>query len=125
MKRRFFGYTARGVPDGPDDGTIAPWGVVASLPFAPEIVLPTIVEMRRLRLGGEHPYGYRLTFNPTFPSADGSARGWICRYFCGLNLGPMIAMIENHRTQLVWNLLRENEHVVAGLRAAGFSGGWL
>ena len=38
----FFDYIARGVPYGPDDGTIAPWAVVASLPFAPEIVLPTI-----------------------------------------------------------------------------------
>ena len=42
VERRFFGYMARGVPDGPDDGTIAPWAVVASLPFAPEIVLPAI-----------------------------------------------------------------------------------
>ena len=33
---------ARGVPDGPDDGTLAPWAVVASLPFAPELVLPSI-----------------------------------------------------------------------------------
>ena len=41
VKRRFFDYVARGVPDGPDDGTLAPWAVVASLPFAPEIVLPT------------------------------------------------------------------------------------
>ena len=37
--RRFFGYAARGVPYGPDDGTIAPWAVLASLPFAPEIAL--------------------------------------------------------------------------------------
>ena len=42
IERRFFDYIARGAPYGPDDGTIAPWAVVASLPFAPEIVLPTI-----------------------------------------------------------------------------------
>ena len=41
-ERRFFDYLARGVPYGPDDGTIAPWAVVASLRFAPEIVLPTL-----------------------------------------------------------------------------------
>ena len=125
VKRRFYGYKARGVPDGPDDGTISPWGVVASLPFAPEIVLPTMEHMRRRHLGGEHAYGYRVTFNPTYPAADGSARGWTCPYFCGLNLGPMIAMIENYRTQLVWQLLRGNPHVRAGFRAAGFTGGWL
>jgi hypothetical protein len=42
VTRRFHGYLARGVPYGPDDGTLAPWAVVASLPFAPEIVLPTL-----------------------------------------------------------------------------------
>jgi hypothetical protein len=42
VKRRFFDYVGRGVPYGPDDGTLAPWAVVASLPFAPEIVLPAL-----------------------------------------------------------------------------------
>ena len=42
VQRRFFDYLARGAPLGPDDGTVAPWAVVASLPFAPEIVLPAI-----------------------------------------------------------------------------------
>ena len=42
IQRRFFDYEARGAPYGPDDGTIAPWAVAASLPFAPEIVLPTL-----------------------------------------------------------------------------------
>ena len=42
IERQFFDYLGRGVPYGPDDGTIAPWAVVASLPFAPEIVLPAI-----------------------------------------------------------------------------------
>src|SRR5256885_8960834 len=42
VTRRFLGYRARAVPYGPDDGTLAPWAVVASLPFAPEIVLPTL-----------------------------------------------------------------------------------
>ncbi len=36
VERHFFGYRARGVPYGPDDGTLAPWGIIASLPFAPE-----------------------------------------------------------------------------------------
>lgn len=41
-KYQFFDYKGRGVPYGPNDGTISPWAVVASLPFAPEIVLPAI-----------------------------------------------------------------------------------
>ena len=45
IPRRFVDYFARGVADGPDDGTIAPWAVAASLPFAPEIVIPTLERM--------------------------------------------------------------------------------
>ena len=125
VRRRFFGYRARGVPDGPDDGTVAPWAVAASLPFAPEIVLPTMEHLLRLELGGPHPYGFRSTFNPTFPSASGDGNGWVSPTFCGLNQAPIILMIENYRTGMVWNMLRDNPHVVAGLRAAGFTGGWL
>ena len=124
-RRRFYGYLARGVPDGPDDGTVAPWAVAASLPFAPEIVLPTIERILRRKLGGEHLYGFRTTFNPSFASARDGGNGWVSPTFCGLNQAPIILMIENYRTGLVWNVLRESSYVVAGLRAAGFSGGWL
>ncbi len=65
--RVFFDYIARGVPYGPDDGTLAPWAVVASLPFAPEIVLPTIENFERMNLREAQMYGYKATFNPTFP----------------------------------------------------------
>jgi hypothetical protein len=123
--RKFFGYRGRGVPDGPDDGTIAPWGAIASLPFAPEIVMPTIAHWRRLQLGGEHRYGFKTTFNPTFPDPGGSPYGWVSPWHCGLDLGPIILMIENYRSGLVWQLLRGCRPVVAGLRAAGFTGGWL
>lgn len=37
IQRSFFDYLGRGVPYGPDDGTLAPWAVVASLPFAPRL----------------------------------------------------------------------------------------
>ena len=37
--RRYFGYMSRGVPYGPDDGTIAPWAMLATLPFAAEAAL--------------------------------------------------------------------------------------
>jgi hypothetical protein len=125
VPRQFFGYRARGVPDGPDDGTIAPWGVIASLPFAPEIVMPTIAHWRQSRLGGTHRYGFKTTFNPTFPDPGGSPHGWVSPWHCALELGPIVVMIENYRSALVWQLLRGSRYVVAGLRAAGFAGGWL
>ena len=125
VPRQFFGYRARGVPDGPDDGTLAPWGVVASLPFAPEIVMPSIAHLWRMGLGGSHRYGFKTTFNPTFPDPSGSPHGWVSPWHCGLNQGPIVVMIENYRSGLVWELVRGCRCVMGGLRAAGFTGGWL
>jgi hypothetical protein len=125
VERRFFDYLARGVSDGPDDGTIAPWAVVASLPFAQEIVLTTLEYFNGLHLADAHPYGFKATFNPTFPVADGSSLGWVSPWHFGINQGPIVVMIENHRSGLVWRLTRNCRPIVAGLRAAGFTGGWL
>ena len=123
-RRRFFDYQARAVPYGPDDGTIAPWGVVASLPFAPEIVLPTIAHFSRLRLGG-HRYGFKASFNQTFPDGADAALGWVSPWHFALNQGPIVLMIENYLSGSVWEWLRACPYLVAGLRAAGFTGGWL
>jgi hypothetical protein len=127
VERRFYDYVSRGAPHDVDDGTVAPWAVVASLPFAPEVVLPTVHHfIHTLQLHDHHPYGFKASFNQTF--ADPSAAvpgGWISPYFFGLNLGPILLMVENHRTGMLWKLLRGCQPVLAGLRRAGFSGGWL
>jgi hypothetical protein len=125
IERRFFDYAARAVPYGPDDGTIAPWGVVASLPFAPEIVVPTIADFKRWHRAGDHRYGFKAAFNPTFPDPGGLPNGWVSPWHFGINEGPIVAMIENYKSGLVWQLMRECRYLVAGLRAAGFAGGWL
>jgi len=124
VERRFYDYLDRGVPDGPDDGTIAPWAVVASLPFAPEIVLPTLADFARWRVPVQHRYGFRATFNPTF-EVPGRQHGWVSPYHFGINQGPIVAMIANHRNDLVWRLMRRCPPLVRGLRRAGFRGGWL
>ena len=124
--RQFYDYIARGIPSGPDDGTLAPWAAVSSLPFAPEIVLPTIDYYRHeLALAASSSYGFRCSFNPTFPDRSLCARGWVSRYHFGINQGPIVVMIENHRSGLVWDLMRRCPYTVAGLRRAGFRGGWL
>jgi len=125
IERVFFDYVARGVPDGPDDGTLAPWAVVASLPFAPEIVLPTLEHFNEIEIGVEHPYGLEATFNPTFPDQEGRRCGWLSPWHYGINQGPIVLMIENYRTGFLWQLMRKSRYVVEGLRRAGFAGGWL
>jgi len=124
-KRRFFDYRARGVPYGPDDGTLAPWAVVASLPFAPEIVLPTVEWFNAVDLRADNPYGFKSTFNQTFPSDSQHKCGWTSPWHYGIDQGPIVIMIENYRTELIWRLLRQCAYIQTGLRRAGFTGGWL
>jgi hypothetical protein len=123
--RRFFSYHSRGAPFGPDDGTISPWAAVASLPFAPEIVLPVIRHFHDLDLHMDNPYGFTASFNPTLAEPGDPPTGWIAPDHVGINQGPIVLMLENCRTGFVWSLMRRSPHLVEGLRRAGFGGGWL
>jgi hypothetical protein len=125
VQRVFYDYIARGVPYGPDDGTVAPWAVAASLPFAPEIVVPTLNRLAALHVDVPNPYGFKASFNPVFHDKIDDGIGWVSPYHFGINEGPTVLMIENHRTAMIWSLMRRCKPLVDGLRAAGFQGGWL
>ncbi len=139
-KHKFYAYRARGVPFGPDDGTLSPWAVVASLPFAPEIVLPTLRHMEATHPAITGEYGYKCSFNPSFcePCATDATEqrarpapeytrqiGWLSQGYYSLDQGPVVLMIENYRTGLIWRLMRRCPYIVGGLLRAGFQGGWL
>jgi hypothetical protein len=120
--RPFFGYMARGVPYGPDDGTIAPWAMLATLPFNPEAALQGTRQLLR-----NHPQvccrdRFSSGFNPTF-RIDGT--GWLSEGWYGIDQGLLVMMIENHRTGLIWEITRKCPAFRAGLARAGFAGGWL
>ncbi len=125
IERQFFDYMARGAPYGPDDGTIAPWAVVASVPFAPQVVLPTIEYFNHLELQLDNPYGFKATFNMTYPGAPGRKYGWVSKFHFGINQGPIVLMIENYRSDMLWEMWRRNPYLLEGLRKADFTGGWL
>lgn len=125
IERQFFDYVARGAPFGPDDGTIAPWVVVASLPFAPEIVVPTIRNFAQMNLGMTRLYGFNPSFNQSFAVKDSPTGWWISPYHFGIDQGPVVLAIENYRTGLLWNIMRRCPPILAGLKKAGFAGGWL
>jgi hypothetical protein len=122
-RRRLFGYAARGVPYGPDDGTLSGWAALASLPFAPEIALSAARKMLQRYPEMLPAQQFASGFNPTLASADQGA--WVSAGHFGLDQGIVVMMIENHRTQLIWRLMRDCPYVGAGLRRAGFRGGWL
>jgi hypothetical protein len=134
--RKFQTYLARGAALGEirDDGTIAPTAAAASIAFAPEIVIPAIEEMSR-RYGDRlyTKYGFLDSFNPTLKLTDVQVRngridpqyGWFDGDYLGIDQGPILAMIENYRSGLIWRVMRKNRYVRHGLTQAGFSGGWL
>ncbi len=117
-RQAFYGYAARGVPYGPDDGTIAGPATLSSLVFAPEIALPALRRITARGPGNADDSSLRASgFNPTV--------GWVSEGSFGLDQGMIVLMIENYRCGLLWQLGRDNPFVRAGLRRAGFSGGWL
>ncbi|HUH30879.1 MAG TPA: glucoamylase family protein, partial [Rhodanobacter sp.] len=122
-QRRLFGYAARGVPYGPDDGTLGGWAALASLPFAPEVTLRAARRMLQ-RYPEMLPDGqYASSFNPSLAAAAGPA--WISPGHYGLDQGIVLLMIENHRSELIWRLVRACPAIRTGLQRAGFRGGWL
>lgn len=123
--RRFWPYLARSAPFGPDDGTLSPWAVVASLPFAPEIVLPALAHINEQHPEITSTYGFKCSFNPTFPGGETPEGGWVSQGHYGLDQGPIVLMIENYVSEQPWRLMRGCAPLVRGLRRAGFTGGWL
>ncbi len=133
--RGFHTYWPRGATFNQilDDGTLSPTAAAGSIAFAPEIVIPALVAMRE-RYGDPlfGQYGFLDAFNPTF-TADVPVRhghvvpdlGWFDDDYLGIDQGPIIAMLENYRTGLVWRYMRRSPYVIEGLRRAGFTGAWL
>src|SRR5207247_9622173 len=77
-------------------------------------------------------YGFRDAFNPTFTEAVPVERGvvdpvlgWFDSDYLGIDQGPILAMVENYRSGLIWRTMQHNAYVVRGLKRAGFTGGWL
>jgi hypothetical protein len=122
---RFYDYIARAIPYGPDDGTLAPWAVAGSLPFAPEVVLPSLTRINQDFPEMTSEYGFKCSYNPTFTSGSGNRKGWVSKGYYGLDQGPIVMMIENYRSGMLWRLMRRCPYIVSGLRRAGFRGGWL
>lgn len=104
-----FHYSADEPVERQDDGKIAPTGAVSSFPYTPA------ESMKALRnyyyqfgsfLWGE--YGFRDAFNLD--------QNWCSEIYMGLNQAPMVVMIENYRSGLLWKLFMSHESVQAGIK---------
>ena len=131
--RRFSAYMARGagLDEINDDGTIAPTAAGGSIAFAPSVVLPALMAMKQ-RYGKYiyDRYGFVDAFNLSFhgtPTAGNTypGFGWADNQQLGIDQGPILLMIENWRSGLVWKVMKKNPYIRRGLERAGFTGGWL
>jgi hypothetical protein len=105
------GYSVH-APDS-DNGTISPTAAISSLPFAPSEVLALMRHL--LEVHGEKVWG-RYGFVDAFCED----KDWFADTFLAIDQGPMIAMIENHRSGLLWKLFMSIPEVQTGLRRLDF-----
>lgn len=123
----FMGYHARGASQFylEDDGTITPTAAGGSIPFAPEICIPALKEMKRLYGATVYDkYGFRDAFNLSITYENGK-QGWVDKDYLGIDQGPIVIQLENHRSELIWKIMKRNSYIREGLKKAGFTGGWL
>ena len=124
---QFYDYRARGACSYNivDDGTIAPTAAGGSYPFTPDIsdrTLKYMWEMYNDKLVDE--YGFKDAFNLTFITNE-TPDGWFDIDYLGIDQGPILLMIENHKSGILWEVMKKNPYIVEGLRKADFRGGWL
>ncbi|RKY25970.1 MAG: hypothetical protein DRP62_00140 [Planctomycetota bacterium] len=117
------GHEPRGAEqDQGRPGTLHPYGAGMSVPFIPDDAVKALRAMRNLKVDGkaiwkspeEGGYGFWDGFNID--------QHWISDHVIGIAQGPMLLLIENARSGLIWKLMMQNQHVLAGIKRAGFNG---
>lgn len=108
----YAGYSAH-APDN-DNGTISPTAALASLPYAPAEVMQVLRHFLSA-------HGERIWKRYGFVDAFSEHHDWAADTFLAIDQGPIIVMMENHRSGLLWKLFMSVPEVQAGLRKLGFS----
>lgn len=124
----FQAYSARGtgIDYLVDDGTITPTAAGGSFPFAPIEAEHTLQYMwNTLQDSLVGSYGFKDAFNLSFDACGDLPAGWFNKDYLGIDQGPILLMIENHKSGLLWNIMKKNPYIIDGLKKAGFEGGWL
>lgn len=99
-----------------DDGTIAPTGAIGAFPYNPEASMAALKHFYR-DLGPElwSVFGFRDAFN--------QQQDWVSGIYMGLNQAPMVVMIENYRSGLIWKEFMPNPEIQSMMHRAGFNPG--
>lgn len=119
--RECWGLTASDIPSGytassptNDRGVIAPTAALASYPYVPEESLAALHSFY-------YKYGDRLWGEYGFFDAFSLNSVWFAKSYIAIDQGPIVVMIENGRTGLLWNCFMKHPDIAAGLATLGFS----
>jgi hypothetical protein len=106
------GYATH-APDN-DDGTISPTAALSSMPYAPQEAMQALRHFLTV-------YGEKIWGRFGFVDAFCESKDWYADTYLAIDQGPIVVMIENHRTGLLWDLFMKAPEIQAGLRALSFS----
>ena len=107
------GYRNYGASPGNHDGTIAPYGMIASMPFLPELSqkgIETLAEKYGDKIWGK--YGFTSAFNVD--------RNWYSTQWIGIDEGIIALMLENYQSGFVWEIFKQIEAIQQAMEKAGF-----
>lgn len=105
------GYTAH--EPGNDNGTITPTAALSSMPYSPKESLVALKHFYRT-------YGKKVYGEFGFYDAFNVSKNWFADSYLAIDQGPIICMIENYRTGLLWNNFMKNPEIAPALTALGF-----
>jgi hypothetical protein len=105
------GYSAHSPTN--DLGVITPTAAISSLPFTPA------ESMEAIRFF-YYKLGDKIWKNHGFVDAFNLSKGWFATSYLAIDQGPIIGMIENHRSGQLWSLLMADADVKNGLDKLGF-----
>jgi len=112
------GYSAHAPDEKNDLGVISPTAALSSLPYTPEYSLRALrhwyIDMKDKTWGS---YGFYDAFNET--------GNWYPKRYLAIDQGPIVVMIENYRSGLLWNLFMSCPEVQNGLKKLDFTSPWL
>ena len=111
------GYSAYGAPNGPEDGTVSPTGVLAALPF-------TSVNALNAAQAMYSGYGDLIWGRYGFSDSFNVDAKWYDPDVIGIDLGMASLAIANYRSGYIWRLMQSNPATARAFAKAGFHNTW-
>lgn len=115
------GYAAHSPTE--DLGVISPTAALSAFPYTPEYSMQALKyfsDSVDTKISGKTlwgPYGFKDAYSETHQ--------WIANSYLAIDQGPIVVMIENYRTGLLWKLFMQDADIQKGLKKLGFSSPWI